>query len=464
MKLKQKIALTLVFSLLAMNFSPLVTFAASNKKSKAKTKKELKIENAYQARLEYINVPWWQGYNDQYLNDYIKRAFDNNQDLKLVTLQVEEARQGVKMQLAAELPNVSVGVSPLLYKLPNVHNTEGLFSVPLIANYEIDLFLKNHDKTKSAKKTYEASKFSEKAAYISVISVVGATYYNIIKLDEMIDLQQQIISDRNKIYDLMKQSNEIGIISTADLVKADKARIAATTQMIEYKKSREVLLNSLAVLIGDNPNNTNEYKRVSYKSLGGFKPIPKEISSEIITSRPDYMVAEKMVEKAGIDVRVAKKEFLPKLDIYGIVSFATGSVLPAMSWDGMFAGLVGSAMLPLFTGGQRRANLRIQKNRYEQALEKYYKTNLTAIQEVNDALSNLKLDDEKYTKNLNALQMEQKDFKFTQDKYNQGVISYLDLLQKKETLLDIQKLVASSKIDCYVNQISLYKAVAGADL
>ncbi|MCQ2789122.1 MAG: TolC family protein, partial [bacterium] len=379
-------------------------------------------------------------------------------------LKVEEARQMTKLQLANELPTLQAGVSPLLYKLPGVTNTDGLFSVPILATYEVDLFLKNHDKTKSSKKVYEAAKYKEKAAYISIISAVGTCYYNIVKLDRLIAIQEQLIKDRNQIYDLMNQCNEEGIVSTSDLVKADKARVLADCEMIELKKSREVMLNLLAVLIGDSPNNTNDYKRISYKDLNNQKTIPQEIPSEIISSRPDYLTAEKMVEKAGIDVRVAKKEFLPSINIIGLLGFSSGSTFGSMSWENAIAGLVGSAMLPLFTGGKRRANLRIQKNKYEQALQTYYKTNLTAIQEVNDALSNLKLDNEKFQKSTKTLNIEKKDFVFTQERYNHGIISYLDLLQKKENLLDIEKLVTNNKMDCYVNQIGLYKAVAGADL
>jgi len=63
--------------------------------------------------------------------------------------------------------------------------------------------------------------------------------------------------------------------------------------------------------------NIDELKRISYDELIYKKPIPQEISSDIITQRPDYMAAEKQVEKAGLDVRIAKKEFLPKIDLLG---------------------------------------------------------------------------------------------------------------------------------------------------
>lgn len=466
--MKKLIVMGLIAGILGMNFAPMCAMAVEEKqqkqevvKQKKLSRKEKKALAEKQNKINYINIKWWEEYNDEYLKGYIFKALENNQDLKIATLKVEESRQMAKLQLANELPQFAVGASPVLAKLPDTTKSMGSFAIPMIASYEADIFLKNRDKTRSVKKIYEATQLQEKATYIAIVGQVGATYYNIVKLDKLISLQEEIIKDRNEIYEMMKLSNEEGIASTADLVQADKARVAATTSLIDMKKNREVLLNALCVLIGESPANAQELKRISYDEISANKTIPEEISSEVITSRPDYLASQKMLEKAGIDVRVAKKEFLPSINILGLLAFTVTNLNKTMSWESATAGIGGSAMLPLFTGGSRIANFKINKNKYEQSLLTYHKTNLTAIQEVNDSLSNLKLDNEKYVKNLETLGMEQKDFKFSEYKYNEGTISKLDLLQRKEALLVMQQLVASSQTDCLVNQISLYKAVAG---
>ena len=465
MNIKKIVAVGLIAGILGLNYAPMAAFSVSDKNEvkteKKLTKKEKKALQAKANKLEYINIDWWESYNDEYLKGYILKAVENNPDMKLATLKVEEARQAVKLQLSNELPQFAVGAAPALLKLPNQTKSSGAFAIPMIASYEADIFLKNHDKTKSVKKLYEASQYQEQAVYIAVASQVGATYYNIVRLDKLIELQNEIVNDRKQIYDLMKLSNEEGIISTSDLVKADKAYTLATSDMIELQKTREVLLNALCVLTGENSAKANELKRISYDEIVSLKEVPQAISSEKITERPDYLVAQKMLEKSGIDVRVAKKEFLPTIDILGLLSFATTTMAKSMNWETAVAGVGGQVMLPLFTGGAKVANLKINKNRYEQALVNYQKTNLIAIQEVNDSLSILKLDNEKYDKNLKTLDMEVKDFGFSEEKYKEGIISKLDLLQKKENLFVMQKLVASSKTECIINQISLYKALAG---
>lgn len=454
--MKKIIAQVLIASLITINTMPVL--AIQNKKS---PNRKVIQSQVTEYKFQNVNLGWWKNYNDEILEGYIVKAINENQDLKIATLKVEEARQNVKLQFSKELPSASVGVAPLLYKMPGITSTESSFGLPIMMSYEADIFLKNHDKTKSAKKSLEVSKLNERAAYLSVASTVGGTYFNIVKLDKLIAIQNEIINDRNTIFKLTKERNAQGITSTADLTRAEKAYVMAVADLSDLKKARAIMLNALAVLIGETPNNVDELKRISYDELKYLKAIPSEIPSEVIDQRPDYLAAERMVEKAGIDVRVAKKEFLPKIDIMGILFFSTNSLGASMNWTNALTALGGQAMLPLFTGGAKFANLRLSKNKYEQILQNYYKTNLVAIQEVNDSLSSLKLDNDKYQKNLKSYDMQKADYRYMQKRYEQGVMSKLDLIQQKETLLVMNKMVVASKTDCYIDQISLYKAVGG---
>ena len=121
--------------------------------------------------------------------------------------------------------------------------------------------------------------------------------------------------------------------------------------------------------------------------------------------------------------------------------------------------LSAGATLPIFTGGKRIANLHLKKDEYERVLNNYYQTNLTAIQEVNDALTTITHDDQKLQDTKLQSQLEKRDFGLSTAKYNQGVISKLDLTQLRENVLNTDKLVADQKINCLVDYIGLYKAV-----
>lgn len=451
MKIKKLLILTVLLSLIFSGYTCENCYAA-------KSNKQITREETVTG---YVNINWWKDFDDEFLTDYILRALNNNQDLKIAKLKVEESIETKNLTRAKEMPSISAGAFPALYKLPGVTNTDGLISLPLVASYELDLFGKNRDKTKSQDKLVEISKENERSVYISIISSIGSAYYNIVKLDKLIEIQEKIINDRKQIYDLMQLSNNEGITSTADTVSAYKAYVKSNSDMIELKKTREKMLNLLAVLVGESPENACDYKRIAYDDLIIKKEIPEYIETNVIEARPDYIASEKMIEKAGLDVRAAKKEFLPSFNILGLLSFNSTEFFRKMNWTNSVALTGVNAMLPLFTGGAKIANFKLNKNKYLQAVENYQKTNLTAIQEINNALCDLKLDNEKYLKTLENFNAEKKEFYYTDLKYKEGIISNLDLLQKKESLLVTEKLVASDKTALFVNQIGLYKATAG---
>lgn len=447
--------------MMTMTFTPVLavenTNTAQPKQFKSMVKKSKKVSDDY--KYAYVNMDFWNSFNDANLSAYIDKAIKNNYDLKNATLAVEEYYQNTRLQFANELPQVGAGFSPSYVKLPGQSSWDWAFATPAIANYEADIFLKNRDKTKSAKKLYEGSQYDERAAYIAIASSVGTAYLNIVRLDKLIQLQKEIVDLRQEIYDLMLARNREGITSTADTVIANKALVQGQTDLIELEKQREFLLHQLAVLTGESPENVNEFKISAYENVNYTGNIPSEISSDVIVQRPDYLKAEAMVEKAGIDVRVARKEFLPTINITGLALFNAANFGSAWSTSSMLGALAAGAMLPIFTGGRRIANLKLKKVQYDEILNRYLKTNLTAIQEVNDALVAVKKDTEKMEQTKKQSELEKTDFMYNRDKYNQGTISKLDLIQYKENLLTIDKLVAQQQIECMVDYISLYKAV-----
>lgn len=460
--MKKIITTALLMSMLSMTIMPAVAVSGKSsttpKQFKSMISKNKKTQQSDDYKFNYVNMNWWGNFNDDLLNGYIEKAVLNNYDLKMATINVEEYYQNVRLQFANELPSAVAGFGPGFFKAPGMTNTSSAFGLPIIVQYEADIFLKNHNKTKAVKKLYEGSKLDERAAYISVASAVGSTYFNIINLDKMISLQEQIVNIRQEIYNLMLIRNKEGLTSTADTVKANKALVAGQTDLIELKKNREKMLNQMCVLIGESPENANSIKRNSLDSINYQLAIPSEIPSEIITQRPDYMKAELMVEKAGIDVKVAKKEFLPSINILGGALFNASDIGSLFTTKNMLLGVGGGLMTPLFQGGSLIANLKLKKATYERILQDYYKTNLTAIQEVNDALVASRLDKDKMTQTTKQYNLEKSDYKYNEKKFNQGTISKLDLIQYQENLLTIEKLVAQQKVECMTDAISLYKA------
>lgn len=417
-----------------------------------------------QEKYDYVNVDWWNNFSDPYLKNYVIQAINCNHDLKQASWKVEEYRQTVKTVFSRELPSLSMSG---YYDLVHFPNTPGfafggnnIFAVPFIASYEADIFLKNHDKTKSSKKTYQASKWDEKGIYISLVTDVSTVYINIMKYDKQICLQTQFVEVKKEELKREQERFNRGTVSATDLNDSKKDYETAKSNLDDLVKSRDKALTQLAVLIGESPDNIQCLKRASLDQFEYMAAIPSCISSDVIFSRPDVLSKETQLEKANIDVKIARKEFLPTFNIYGLYSL-TNIGASFGNWNSTLAALIAGASLDLFKGGYKVANLRVYKSKYEQMFEAYKQVDLTAIKEVNDSLVIIREDtsiDNNTTKTLN---IEKDNYNRAVKRYKSGRISCPSLLSEQEKLINSEQSQVNTKANRLVDYLTLYKAVGG---
>ena len=108
--MKRFLSLAIIASLATSYTVPVMAIQEVNA-SKYETIKIEKIKPTTD-KYSYINLEWWNGFNDEYLNEYIIKAVENNKDLKMATMAVEEFYQNVVSQRSAQLPQINVGFLP----------------------------------------------------------------------------------------------------------------------------------------------------------------------------------------------------------------------------------------------------------------------------------------------------------------------------------------------------------------
>lgn len=419
---------------------------------------------------EYLNLDWWKSFKDENLVENLLKVYENNYDLKNAELKIKANEQIVKMQFANELPSVnfSGGIFRDLraprkqfgsMQIP--YYSQNNFYLPITAGYEIDIWGKNRLKTKSKKQQLEIIKQAERATYISLTSGFAADYYNLIKTDKFIELQKELIKTQKEILNMTEEKYKIGLIPVTEVLYQEKVLNTLKEEENNYIKTQEILINNLKVYLADS---NRELKRTDFDNIILQDSIPENIESKIIENRPDYLQEEANLKRIGFDVRVAKKEFLPTFTIFGQIGLNSYSLSSLCSTPSQFfaAGILPN--MDLFSGDRKRAMLKMQKFRYEEALNNYQKTYLTAISEINSSLVDYKTSKNNYNESLEKLSTEGKIFSLAQDKRDIGSSNELEVLLAKEIYLNTQKELVSNKINSVLSTIGLYKSVGGVDL
>ena len=452
-----------IFKILLTLFILLCTF---NITAEARNKK-----NTPDYRMEYLNLDWWNKYNDPVLTDYITTAFHNNQDLKIASLNVKQSEQAVKMAFAGQLPQV--GFQGDVFRdftsstvrfgdvvIPDYKQSN--FFLPLTMSYEVDIWGENYLKTKSVKKQHEIVKQNERASYISLTSAVASQYFNLVKFDKLIKDQEELVKIQAEIVRKEEIKYKNGLCPVTELMDEKQLLTQLKEELNVYKDKREVVARALGVLTGLREKDLNTMPRSGYETLT-LLTIPEAINAEVIQYRPDYLKAQDYIEKIGIDARVAIRDFLPKFVLYGQAGFNAYS-LGDIFGNHTFKSLLGfMPSIDLFTGGAKMARFRWTKLELEKAKQIYEKAILTSIQEVNDSLSAAKTREKNYNESVKRYNLENEKYTLADKKFNIGAKSNLDLMKDNERLLVADKDKVSSQINYLLSTIDIYKAVGGKD-
>lgn len=420
-------------------------------------------------RLDYMNMDWWKNYNDEVLIYHFQTLYENNHDLRIAALKTKQAEENIRLAGANQLPQLGFdGSVSRVFRGPRTQfgsvvipkYIQNEIFLPLNASYEIDIWGQNYLNRKSAKKQAEIAKQQERAAYIYITSSFAADYYNLIKMDELernllkiIDLQKNIVSMTEKKYNS-------GLASINEVLDEKQILVNFEKDLNKLKENKKILNDEAVVLLGLNTDKAIELS--DYQSISSPKT-PETLSTTIIQYRPDLISSEDYVKKSGIDVRVARREFLPKFILYGNLGFN------AYKWNRMFAGetfLANAGIAPrwdIFTGGIKMARYRINKYEYKKAVESYEKTVLTSIQEVNDALAEAKTTKANLIKSDEDYSIEKEKHILAEKQFSIGDSSMLDEMKSEVNLYVAKQRNIAAKIDNVISSISLYNAVGGID-
>jgi multidrug efflux system outer membrane protein len=120
-----------------------------------------------------------------------------------------------------------------------------------------------------------------------------------------------------------------------------------------------------------------------------------------------------------------------------------------------------SVSLPIFKGGQLRANLQKAKARYEELVATYRKSILTAYVDVEDSLTDLHMRAEEADAQTKALDAAREYAHLTRIQYQAGLVDYLHVVSAEQSLLNSELAVANVNNQRRISTVLLIKALGG---
>jgi multidrug efflux system outer membrane protein len=404
-----------------------------------------------------IQVDWWKGFNDSVLNSLIKKAIDESFDLKILVARVLAAGALIDQNEAALYPSLDSNTSAI-FSNTKASGSSKSFTVGLDLNWELDIWGKNRRRVKAARAEQQAVKADYRAGYLTLVSDVALAYFSIRQYDVISALTVEFIKQNEEILKIYELQAREGIVSQENVFRQRALVNEYRQELLELKRGRDIQEHKLAALLGQ-PTGAIQLTKTASQPLHSLPLVPVGLPSDLLNRRPDILAAEYRLNSATQAIGVAEAARLPSISLTakgGLTSMALSSLL-----SGGFLSFLPVINLPIFDGGQRKAE--VEKARYEMEEEKnkWAKTANTAFQEVADSLTNLA----NHRQQLDVANKRVADMKMVQGQLKQklelGLVSQLELIDIQLNLYTSRMAQEQLRTLLFVDTVSLYKALGG---
>jgi multidrug efflux system outer membrane protein len=345
-------------------------------------------------RAGWPDAQWWRVYGDPQLDQLIEIAMKQSPDLEQAHSRVVNAEQSVRLAAAQAGLNINgsaqwqrqrisengiVSLLPANVAIDPWYNQSDL---GLKAQYTFDWWGKKRSAIEAALDQAHAAEAQRSAAALTIQNAVADTYFGWQGDQARLVLSGELLKAQTRFLQIAQLRVKQGV-DLADTAQKARAQLAAAREMhVALEGSARIRKVALASLLGIAPA---QLPRLEVKPLPEVASgVPAGARLDLIARRPDIAASRWQVEAALRQTDVARAQFFPDISISamaGLSSIDMGKLFDPGSRTFAFAPAL---HLPIFEGGQLKANYGVSKAQLSAAVAQYNSTVVSAARDVAD--------------------------------------------------------------------------------
>jgi outer membrane protein, multidrug efflux system len=413
---------------------------------------------------------WWRLFNDRELNRLVDRALAANNDLAAAKARVETARALVGLDRARMFPTLDLNGSAGISRASGDATSEQLppgVSIDLESQryrgtfdlaYDPDLWGRNKRLLEASGAEAAAAEALLDSQRLGLATEVARQYFLLRGLDEQKTVLIDTITSRKDTLDLQKSKADAGLIDGLSTSQARTELELANNDLAAVERQRGSAEHALAVLCGNRPSDFSVSSRGMTASLPSIRP---GLPAEVLNRRPDVRAAEQSLRAANARIGVAEAAFYPNFTLSAGGGFESLDVSRFLDWENRVLSLGAGVAAPIFDGGSNKANFDAAVSRRDESLANYRNTLLVALREVEDALVDLKGLARSRSALENALASSRDTQRLSQERFDKGLSSYLEVVEAGRTVLRVQLVLVQLDAQQRITLAILAKALGG---
>ncbi|KQX25723.1 MULTISPECIES: efflux transporter outer membrane subunit [unclassified Sphingomonas] len=409
---------------------------------------------------------WWKAFDDPVLDDLIARAAQASPTLEAALARYGQARAAARIEAADLFPRIDAAADAGRQRLSgNRFNGTGVaptydqYTVGATLDYELDLWGRIRNSARAARADAEASGDDLASARLSLQTAVADAYARLRGLDAEAELLRQTVDAFGRAYELTAKRHDGGIVSGIDVNRARTVLDNARAQISAIANQRAATEHEIAALVGAVASDF----AIPVRSQPLLSPtVPAGAPSELLQRRPDVAAAERRMFAANARIGVARAAFFPTLTL-GLGGGYQTTHGDLFATPNSFWGLgPASAVLALFDGGRRKAQVRMSRAEYDALAADYRGTVLTAFREVEDALAADHHLADQIARQRSAAAAAGRTSQLALTRYRDGAADYLEVVTAQTDALDAQRALLSAETQRMRASVALVRALGGS--
>lgn len=410
-------------------------------------------------------VAWQQYFTDESLRRLIGLALEHNRDLRVAALNIDKARALYGVERAALTPTVEVGASSLAQRTPASVSTRGRTETTHeyqaavgFSGYEIDFFGRIRSLNERALQQYLATEEARRSVQISLIAEVANVYLTLAADQERVRLARETLENQRSAYALVAHRFQNGVASQLDVQRAQTTVDAARVDVARFTTLVAQSENALTLLIGVP---VDESLAVALNRVSSIGELPVGLPSLVLTSRPDIQQAEHRLRAAHANVGAARAAFFPRVSLTAAGGVASGSLSDLFKAGAGAWSFLPQVVLPIFDGGNNRANLAAAQADQSITLAEYERAIQSAFREVADTLAVRGTLDERLDAQQSLVTASADTQRLSDLRFREGAQSYLEVLDAQRSTYAAQQDLIALRLARLSNQVTLYRVLGG---
>jgi NodT family efflux transporter outer membrane factor (OMF) lipoprotein len=411
---------------------------------------------------------WWEIFNDPQLNTLEERIAAVNQNLRQSYETYLAAREQVKIARAAFYPTLSAGPNishdmlsrnrPLTFA--GTKNNYNDLQLEGQASWEPDFWGQIRRSVEGARAAAQASNADMANVALSLEAEIAEDYFDLRGLDTQTQLLDEDIRQLTDQLDLTKRRRNGGVATEADVALAQTQLDQTKAQRIDVGIARAEFEHAIGTIA--------EYQLPDFSIAANPLPmtqdppqVPTGIPSQLLQRRPDIASAERRAQQANAQIGVAISAFYPNITLGGGGGFESthgGTWIqgPSALWS-----LGGQATELLFDAGKRRATTNQARDLFEASAASYKGVVFSAFNEVEDKLSDLRIEEQEEGAEHLAVGDAQHSLDVSNQRYKGGVTTYLEVLTAETVLIQNQRTEANLRSRRFATSVELIRSLGG---